>query len=111
MPLPSDSSGLPDPPRARCDGPGVEDLRYTPVCWDQVLATVECVATLLHRHPSLQPVVLVLKQYLYERDLHSTFTGGEPPPNGLARGRESERRVMHMYFTYPRSVVNGTLPR
>ncbi len=48
------------------------------ICFGQAdgLANTDLVRGLLRDMPALKPLVLVLKQFLYNRDLHETFTGG-----------------------------------
>jgi hypothetical protein len=48
------------------------------ICFGQAdgLANTDLVRGFLRDLPALRPLVLVLKQFLYNRDLHETFTGG-----------------------------------
>ena len=48
------------------------------ICFGQAdgLANTDLVRKYLEKMPALRPLVLVLKQFLYNRDLHETFTGG-----------------------------------
>jgi non-canonical poly(A) RNA polymerase PAPD5/7 len=48
------------------------------ICFGQAdgLANTDLVRKYLEQMPALRPLVLVLKQFLYNRDLHETFTGG-----------------------------------
>ena len=48
------------------------------ICFGQAdgLANTDLVRKFLEQMPALRPLVLVLKQFLYNRDLHETFTGG-----------------------------------